>query len=66
MNGEIKMSTKQMLIGMFVMAIVTFVAVYLTAIFENVWIWGVWFMLMVLLVAWTAFIKPKWKKSSQS
>ncbi len=66
MNGEIKMSTKQMLIGMFVMAIVTFVAVYLTAIFENVWIWGVWFMLMVLLVAWTTFIKPKWKKSSQS
>lgn len=60
------MSTKQMLIGMFVMAIVTFVAVYLTAIFENVWIWGVWFMLMVLLVAWTAFIKPKWKKLSQS
>ncbi|MGN5454430.1 MAG: hypothetical protein ACI4XN_00440 [Candidatus Kurthia intestinigallinarum] len=60
------MSTKQMLIGMFVMAIVTFVAVYLTAIFENVWIWGVWFMLMVLLVAWTTFIKPKWKKSSQS
>lgn len=60
------MSTKQMLIGMFVMAIVTFVAVYLTAIFENVWIWGVWFMLMVLLVAWTAFIKPKLKKSSQS
>lgn len=66
MNGEIKMSTKQMLIGMIVMAIVTFVAVYLTAIFENVWIWGVWFMLMVLLVAWTTFIKPKWKKSSQS
>lgn len=30
------MSTKQMLIGMLVMAIVTFVAVYLTAIFENV------------------------------
>lgn len=60
------MSTKQMLMGMLVMAIVTFVAVYLTAIFENVWIWGVWFMLMVVLVAWLVFIKPKWKKSSQS
>lgn len=60
------MSTKQMLIGMLVMAIVTFVAVYLTAIFENVWIWGVWFMLMALFVAWITFIKPKWRKSSQS
>ncbi|MBM7698589.1 hypothetical protein [Kurthia huakuii] len=58
------MSTKQMFISMFVMTIVTFVAVYLTAVFENVWIWGVWFMLMVAIVAWFMFIKPKLHKSS--
>ena len=58
------MSTKQMFISMFVMTIVTFVAVYLTAVFENVWIWGVWFMLMVTAVAWFIFIKPKLHKSS--
>ena len=58
------MSTKQLLTSMFVMTIVTFIAVYLTAVFENVWIWGVWFLLMVVAVAWFIFIKPKRRKSS--
>ena len=58
------MSTKQLLTSMFVMTMVTFIAVYLTAVFENVWIWGVWFLLMVVAVAWFIFIKPNRRKSS--
>ncbi|WP_154647366.1 hypothetical protein [Kurthia massiliensis] len=58
------MSTKKLMVAMLVMALMTFTAVYLTAVFENLWIWGIWFILLALLT-WAVLFKPKRRHTEQ-
>lgn len=58
------MSTKKLMVAMLVMALMTFTSVYLTAVFENLWIWGIWFILLALLT-WAVFFKPNRRHTEQ-
>jgi len=48
---------KQLMIVMLLMTILTFISVYVTAILDNLWIWGIWFMVIVLFVVRVFFGK---------
>ncbi|WP_154646901.1 hypothetical protein [Kurthia senegalensis] len=52
------MSTSKFMLFMFLTAILTFSAVYATAVFENLWIFGSWFIVLVIAVIIYIFILP--------
>lgn len=55
------MSTPKFILLMFLSAILTFSAVYATAVFENLWIFGSWFIVLVIAVSVYIVVLPKYK-----